>query len=163
MFDDAAANGTHIHTNSWGSSVAGQYTTNSMQADHSARNHTGMLILFAAANEGTDSNSDGEIDLDSMGAPATSKNVLTVGASENDRGTQITSEWGQWWPGDYPQDPINSDRMANNTEGMAAFSSRGPVDDGRLKPDVSAPGTFILSAKSRQTTSTGWGSHTNSD
>ena len=91
-----------------------------------------MLILFAAANEGTDSNSDGEIDLDSMGAPATSKNVLTVGASENDRGTQITSEWGQWWPGDYPQDPINSDRMANNTEGMAAFSSRGPVDDGRL-------------------------------
>ena len=46
---------------------------------------------------------------------------------------------------------------------MAAFSSRGPVDDGRLKPDVSAPGTFILSAKSRQTTNTGWGSHTNSD
>ena len=163
MFDDAAANGSHIHTNSWGSSVAGQYTSNSMQADHSARNHSGMLILFAAANEGTDGNSDGEIDLDSMGAPATSKNVLTVGASENDRGTQISSEWGQWWPGDYPTDPINSDKIANNTEGMAAFSSRGPVDDGRLKPDVSAPGTFILSAKSRSTTSTGWGAHSNSD
>ena len=46
---------------------------------------------------------------------------------------------------------------------MAAFSSRGPVDDGRLKPDVSAPGTFILSAKSRSTTSTGWLAHSNSD
>ena len=30
-------------------------------------------IVLAAANEGTDSNSDGEIDLDGMGAPATSK------------------------------------------------------------------------------------------
>ena len=163
MFNDAAANGTHIHTNSWGASVAGQYNINSMQADYSARNHTGMLILFAAGNSGIDSNSDGEIDLDSMGSPATSKNVLTVGASENDRGTQISSQWGQWWSSRYPTNPINSDKIANNTEGMAAFSSRGPVDDGRLKPDVSAPGTFILSTKSRVTTDTGWMAHTTSD
>ena len=163
MFDAAAENGSHVHTNSWGASVAGQYNTNSMQADHSARNHSGMLILFAAGNSGIDSNSDGEIDDDSIGSPATSKNVLTVGASENGRGTQITNEWGQWWSSKYPTDPIHSDRIANNTEGMAAFSSRGPVDDGRLKPDVSAPGTFILSAKSRSTTSTGWLAHSNSD
>ena len=65
-----------------------------MQADHSARNHSGMLILFAAGNSGVDSNSNGEIDDDSIGSPATSKNVLTVGASENDRGSQISSEWG---------------------------------------------------------------------
>ena len=67
MFDSAAANGSHIHTNSWGAPVAGQYNTNSMQADHSARNHSGMLIIFAAGNEGIDANSNGEIDLDSMG------------------------------------------------------------------------------------------------
>jgi hypothetical protein len=31
---------------------------------------------------------------------------------------------------------------------MAAFSSRGPTDDGRYKPDVVAPGTWILSGYS---------------
>ena len=162
MFDSAAVNGSHIHTNSWGASVAGQYNTNSMQTDHSARNHSGMLILFSAGNDALDSNNNGEIDLDSMGSPATSKNVLTVGASENNRST-ITSQWGSWWPADFPADPVKTDKMANNSEGMAAFSSRGPVDDGRLKPDVSAPGTFILSAKSRSTTQTGWLAHSNSD
>jgi serine protease AprX len=30
---------------------------------------------------------------------------------------------------------------------MAAFSSRGPTDDGRIKPDVVAPGTNILSTR----------------
>ena len=90
MFDSAAVNGSHIHTNSWGASVAGQYNTNSMQTDHSARNHSGMLILFAAGNDALDSNNNGEIDGDSMGSPATSKNVLTVGASENNRSTTVS-------------------------------------------------------------------------
>ena len=162
MFDEAAANGSNIHTNSWGSSVAGQYTTSSMQADHSARNHSGMLILFAASNDGVDGNNDGEIDLDSLGAPSTAKNVLTVGASENDRST-FSPTWGSWWPGDYPSNPINSDNMEDDPEGMAAFSSRGPADDGRTKPDVVAPGTFILSTKSRSTSATGWSAHSNSD
>ena len=31
---------------------------------------------------------------------------------------------------------------------MAPFSSRGPTDDGRIKPDVVAPGTWILSGYS---------------
>ena len=156
LFDPAAANGSDVHTNSWGSSVAGAYTTSAMQSDYAARNHSGMLILFAAANEGIDANSDGEIDLDSMGAPATAKNVLSVAASENNRPT-ITSQWGGWWPGDYPANPVNGDKMADNSEGLAAFSSRGPTDDGRLKPDVSAPGTFVLSSRSRSTAASGWG------
>ena len=164
LFNDAAINGSDIHTNSWGSSVAGQYTVSAMQADYSAVNHTGMLILFAASNDGndTDGGGDGEIDDDSLGAPGTSKNVLTVGASENDR-PSISSTWGAWWPGNYGDDPINSDKIANNSEGMAAFSSRGPTDDLRMKPDVAAPGTFILSAKSRSTTDVGWGAYSNTD
>ena len=46
--------------------------------------------------------------------------------------------------------------MANNPEGLVAFSSRGPTLDHRIKPDVVAPGTFILSTRSRDTAGTGW-------
>jgi hypothetical protein len=37
--------------------------------------------------------------------------------------------------------------MANNPNGLAAFSSRGPIAENRLKPDVVAPGTAILSIR----------------
>jgi subtilisin family serine protease len=41
---------------------------------------------------------------------------------------------------------------------LAAFSSRGPTADGRIKPDVVAPGTAILSTRSRATgAGSGWG------
>ncbi len=40
--------------------------------------------------------------------------------------------------------------MANNVNGMAATSGRGPTDDGRVKPDIVAPSTFIASMRSRQ-------------
>jgi subtilisin family serine protease len=46
--------------------------------------------------------------------------------------------------------------VANNPDGIVAFSSRGPTRDGRIKPDVVAPGTFVLSTRSRATSSEGW-------
>ena len=153
MFKLAWANGSRVHTNSWGSDVDGEYTSSSMQADASARTHDELVILFAAANEGEDADGDGEVDLGSLGSPATAKNVLTVGASENDR-SNISSVYGSSYGS-----PISTDKYADNIEGMAAFSSRGPTEDDRIKPDVSAPGTFILSTKSRSTSSTGWMAH----
>jgi subtilisin family serine protease len=38
--------------------------------------------------------------------------------------------------------------MADDPGQIVAFSSRGPTADGRFKPDVLAPGTFILSTRS---------------
>ena len=55
-----------------------------------------------------------------LGNPSIAKNILTIGATE--RGT------------------------ASNT--IASFSSRGPTQDGRIKPNVVAPGVDIMSAMS---------------
>jgi subtilisin family serine protease len=40
--------------------------------------------------------------------------------------------------------------VSDNPEGLACFSSRGPTDDGRIKPEVVAPGTNVLSTRSSQ-------------
>ena len=169
LFDEAADNGSHIHTNSWGSDADGEYNSRSMQADNSSWNHAGMLILTSAGNNGHDGNNDGEVDLDTMGAPGTAKNVFTIGASENYRPTisygnfgSGSDEWGELWPGNYSTAPVSTDHAANDSEGMTAFSSRGPADDGRIKPDLAAPGSFILSTLSRSSSTTGWASYNSS-
>ncbi|MBT3971249.1 MAG: S8 family serine peptidase [Euryarchaeota archaeon] len=164
MIDLAAANGSLVHTDSWGvstvtyPSMAGAYGVGSMQADSAAITHPLLTVIFSAGNDAVDGNNDGEVDLGALGPSGTAKNVLTVGASENNR-PSITSTWGTMWPSDFPTNPVNSDRAADNIDGMAAFSSRGPVDDGRVKPDIVAPGTYIMSTKSSQAGACGWGSH----
>ncbi len=132
-----------------------------------------LTITFSAGNAGIDADGDGVIDADSMGSPATAKNVISVGASENARGDAYPCDasltyidpragnscadlaginaiksYGESWPEDFPADPIASDPIAGDAEQMAAFSSRGPTNDGRIKPDVVAPGTWVLSGYS---------------
>jgi hypothetical protein len=143
-----------IHTNSWGSTGNfGVYDQQAHEVDQFVSKQRDMLICFAAGNEGKDENANGEIDPGSVTPPGTAKNCLTVGASENNRPTKAMT-YGDAFG--YPANPIRSDRVANNPEGIVAFSSRGPIHDGRIKPDVVAPGTFILSTRSRATQSTGW-------
>jgi subtilisin family serine protease len=84
----------------------------------------------------------------SVSSPGTAKNCITVGACENLRPEFNAERYGEWWPDDFPVDPPNSDPMANNAAQVVAFSSRGPTRDGRTKPEVVAPGTFILSTRS---------------
>ena len=126
LYSQAWNAGARIHTNSWGAAVGGDYTTDCVNTDEYMWNNKDMTILFAAGNDG---NPHGpRIVYESIGAPGTSKNVITVGASENDRPSK----------GSY----------ADNINEIALFSSRGNTSDGRIKPDVSAPGTWILSTKS---------------
>jgi hypothetical protein len=169
LFQQAYTAGARIHSNSWGSDGAGAYTTDSINADDFVWNHRDMTITFSAGNAGTDANSDGAIDLGSIGSPATAKNVISVGATENVRpagypcdtaltytncaaqgGQNNIFTYGAAWPADYPAGAIKNDPSAGNAEQMAAFSSRGPADDGRIKPDVVAPGTWVLSGYSDQ-------------
>jgi serine protease AprX len=97
-------------------------------------------------------NEDGKVDLTSVDSRGTAKNCLTVGASENYRSEFVNETYGgyQWWPTNYPFPPIKDDPMTDGSgTDVVAFSSRGPTNDGRIKPDVAVPGTFILSTRSR--------------
>ncbi|WP_406661021.1 PGF-pre-PGF domain-containing protein [Methanolobus sp. ZRKC3] len=157
MFQPAYDDGARIHTNSWGGAYSGEYTIESQQVDQFMWEHPDMLILFSAGNSGKDSDSNGVTDNDSMGSPSTAKNCLTVGASENYRPTITAYTYGSLMPSLYPANPIKDDYLVNDIKGIVAFSSRGPTDDGRIKPDVVAPGTFIASTRSSVTSNSGWG------
>jgi len=67
-----------------------------------------------------------------IGSLAVVKNVIATGASENNR-----------------LDFLN---YADGPEVRANFSSRRPCEDGRIKPDLVAPGTYIASPQSASAT-----------
>lgn len=126
--------GAAISSNSWGSPTNGGYDADSRTYDQIVRDADGdasnglqpLTEVFAAGNEGP-----GPATVDS---PGTAKNVITVGASENVR----------------PIDAIDGcgvpDSGADNANDLIDFSSRGPTADGRVKPDVVAPGTHVTGA-----------------
>ena len=174
LFGQAYSQGARIHTNSWGASSNGEYDAMAQEVDQFIWAHPDMSILFAAGNAGVDADANGVIDLGSLGTPGSAKDDITVGASENNRPpnggncqdatTGLTNcRWGDltWGGGtNYTADPISSDYISNNQNGMAAFSSRGPALDGRIKPDISNPGTNIISVYSQVSgASTGWGAY----
>jgi serine protease AprX len=158
LFDEAYQAGARIHNNSWGSATPSVYTFNSEEVDEFVRAHPDMLVLVAAGNAGSAANSTarprrsalGFVDWLSIGSPASCKNALTVGASRSDRanGPMANVTWNIGWPNLFPDPPIASDTVSGNPECLAAFSSRGPCDDRRIKPDIVAPGTDILSTRS---------------
>ena len=128
---DAVRNGADIGSNSWGNDVQGEYDTDAAQfdelvrdADPSTPGDQPYILEFSAGNAGPDSQT--------VGSPATGKNVIATGASQNVPGT-LALTYGLY---------------ADGPDTMADFSSRGPCEDGRIKPDVVAPGTWIASAAS---------------
>ena len=151
-----------IHSNSWGAASGSTYSTECADVDQFMWDYKDFLIVFAAGNSGIDMDHDGRIDQYSISSPAASKNCLTVGGSESVRSNEgYTCAWGHCWSKLYAKDPIASDFLSDNADGMAAFSSRGPTLDGRYKPDIVAPSTNILSTKSSRSNYDGWGHSSN--
>ena len=138
-----------VHTNSWGATQPGlPYDQSANEIDDMVWNNPDLVICFAAGNDGSDGDSSGLVDRGSIGSQSAAKNCITVGASESNR-PRFEPPYGKYWPSDFPADPIKGDRQADNPNGLVAFSSRGPTRERRIKPDVVAPGTCILSTLSR--------------
>lgn len=160
LFAEAYAAGARIHNNSWGARAMASYQVNSREVDEYVYSQKDMLIVISAGNEGTAADpplglrnsQTGFVDWLSVCSPATAKNALTVGASRSNRTTGgfSTLTYGLIWPAKFPADPSAADPVSGDDQSIAGFSSRGPCDDYRIKPDLVAPGTDILSCLSAQ-------------
>lgn len=164
LFGKAQADGARVHSNSWGAANnLGAYDGFAQQVDEWTYNNPDTLVLFAAGNSGVDKNKDGRIDPGSVCTPGTAKNVLTVGASENvtkTGGIQVPVSRLRSAPDNWPAEPIFSSLLSDNVNGIAMFSSRGPTNDRRTKPEIVAPGTNILSNRSHTKTAEDlWGKY----
>jgi len=158
LFEPPYLLGVRVHNNSWGAATGSRYRVSSREVDEFVHTHKDMLIVISAGNEGTAADpplgargsAPGYVDWLSVGSPATCKNALTVGASRSRRTaggySQLTH--GAAWPGDFGDPPMRDEVVSGEPERIAGFSSRGPCDDRRIKPDVVAPGTDILSCRS---------------
>lgn len=125
-------------------SNAGVYTLNAREMDISVRNAdraTGiqLALTVSAGNY----NQNGVDPTTQVMASATAKNVISMGATESARttsGTCLTDGSA----GDRPE--IRNLAQGYNT---VAYTSRRGTNDGRIKPDLVAPATLSLGAKSR--------------
>jgi subtilisin family serine protease len=123
--DMAYISGARLHTNSWGGGCVNPQTGQYIP---------GCTVVYDAQTRDADNiardradmvvlyaaGNDGSIAPAgyNVGSPGNAKNVITVGATL--RGTSAS--------------------------GMAGFSSRGPTNDARTKPDITAQGNGIISA-----------------
>lgn len=119
VYQTAYDAGARIHTNSWGN-IGGIYGTMTYDSDLYTYENDDFLLLFAAGNSGANG-------MHTINAPANAKNVLTVGAG------QLRSVF-------------DDKAFPEEKYAIAMFSSIGPTFDGRIKPDIIAPGDFIESA-----------------
>ena len=141
LFTRALAAGATVSTNSWGTPYnpqSGQlgYDAGAAAADWFVNRNQDFVILIAAGNDGSKNNFSNEV-----GGHSIAKNIITVGATVSSR----------------PNDGFayNPYYISPDAKRIARFSSRGPslgsyAIPGRIKPDVVAPGTAILSAASHQ-------------
>ncbi|MEF3127500.1 S8 family serine peptidase [Rhizobium leguminosarum] len=139
----AVDNGAHIINCSWGTPVGTIYDAAALSVDRFVRVHPDVLVVFAAGNMG-DARS-GSHSLWTVGSPATAKNALAVGASGTDR-TDFDKTWNVY-DSDRFADPAGAARMTPAIDKVALLSSAGPTDTRGIKPDLTAPGVWVLAPR----------------
>lgn len=153
MQENAAATNAFISNNSWGYVNGGGYTLSAASWDAAVRDALPrvegpqpLLAVFAAGNSG--GGPCGGLD-DAIDAPATSKNVITVGAIENLRFITnfvtvieytLSNRFQPWLSMTDSNEVASFSRVGN-------IGARREGKSGRFKPDVVAPGTFVVSAR----------------
>jgi subtilisin family serine protease len=150
LLQEAYNAGARTHNNSWGYNWStyyhvyggGEYTSGARDIDRFLWDHMDFTMVKSAGNNrgnnfyipyytyygpypftrGTRT----------ITADSNAKNLICVGALENENGTPVghPSAWG---------------RTESIQRNIAWFSSTGPTHDGRIKPDVVAPGDPLLS------------------
>ena len=144
LLERAVAKGAHIVNLSVGTNFAGHYDFGSLALDEFVWANPEVLVVIAAGNSGVAP--EGWVGFHTVGSPASSKNALTVGASVTDR-PDIDLTWGAYNKKNFPIPPCSDERMSGDPDCPAALSSRGPTDSEAVKPDVLAPGTYILAPR----------------
>ena len=158
-----------ISNNSWGLRNVREYNSSAASFDAAVRDalpemegDQPILYVFSAGNTGSGNSEGRSGEPASISSPATAKNVITVGSIESLRfitnevvtgfiDEVMTNDMGMAITNEIPilervfQAPTDSSTQVSD------FSSRGNVgigiegDFGRFKPDVVAPGSFIIS------------------
>jgi hypothetical protein len=145
----AVERGAKIINLSWGTPIDGSYDHGSLSVDKFVYEHPDVLVVVAAGNDGKEDPRSGELAFNTLGTPASAKNVLTVGASSTDRkDPAFHKTWSEFRPQKFSQPLALLSLVAGDPDLHAATSSLGPTDFDSIKPDLLAPGTFILSARS---------------
>lgn len=120
LFFPAYNAAAYIHVNGWGT-PGNKYNKYAMQIDSFMNQYPDFLAIFGAGNGGPGK--------ETLTSEANSKNALVIGASFGPRPNLADEDHKRLWKAD--------------------FSSAGPTADGRIKPDLIAPGTSVISTASR--------------
>jgi hypothetical protein len=146
MASVAYESGARIANNSWGWVEVYEYGLDSLLWDELVRDampdeegNQEYIVFFSAGNDGS-GNPDGTGGTaGTVGQPGNAKNVISVGAVEQKRYADNL-------------DAFDSVLNSDSDWQVASYSARGPVAGSkRVKPDIVAPGSYMLSLQSQLT------------
>ena len=121
LFDYVINQGAEIVSNSWGHQSDGEYDSGARSVDTYAYNHPDVLFVFANGNYPDDTYVD---------SPGLAKNVVAVGAIRDGSRASCCS-------------PTVNYSTAPEADLISSLNNLYAPADGRVKPDVVAPGVRI--------------------